>query len=268
MSPNRACFEMSSRLEYFCSNNQVEYEALLFGLEILESMGVKNVEAFGDSLLVVHQASGKYQYLDVSLNAYLDKCLDVIARFDEFSIHHIYRHENGKANDLAQQASSYNVSKKNFSVTKKPMCAYVQNIKSLSVLGVETGLTGSLVNLTGVPGAQTGLTDPPTSQTYPVVPDSPILENSPSDGLKRDKADVNWRRPIIDYLYDPSRKVDRKIRRFAFKFTLVDGELYLWTTDDLLLKCLDSDQAKVTMGEVHEGICGTHQSAPKIKWLL
>jgi hypothetical protein len=31
---------------------------------------------------------------------------------------------------------------------------------------------------------------------------------------------------------------------------------------------LDSDQAKVTMGEVHEGICGTHQSAPKIKWLL
>ena len=22
------------------------------------------------------------------------------------------------------------------------------------------------------------------------------------------------------------------------------------------------------MGEVHEGICGTHQSAPKMKWLL
>jgi hypothetical protein len=38
--------------------------------------------------------------------------------------------------------------------------------------------------------------------------------------------------------------------------------------DDLLLKCLDSDQAKVAMGEVHERICDTHQSAPKIKWLL
>jgi ribonuclease HI len=53
MSPNGACFEMSSRLEYFCTNNQAEYEAFLFGLEILESMGVMNVEAFGDSLLVV-----------------------------------------------------------------------------------------------------------------------------------------------------------------------------------------------------------------------
>jgi hypothetical protein len=38
--------------------------------------------------------------------------------------------------------------------------------------------------------------------------------------------------------------------------------------DSLLLKCLDSDQAKVAMGEVHEGICGTHQLTPKMKWLL
>jgi hypothetical protein len=36
----------------------------------------------------------------------------------------------------------------------------------------------------------------------------------------------------------------------------------------LLLKCLDSDQASVAMGEVREGICGAHQSTPKMKWLL
>ena len=36
-------------------NNQVEYEALLFGLEFLQSMDVKHVETFGDSLLVVQQ---------------------------------------------------------------------------------------------------------------------------------------------------------------------------------------------------------------------
>jgi ribonuclease HI len=118
---------MASRLEYFCTNNQAEYEALLFNLEILESMDVKHVESFGDSLLVVHQVSGKYQCLDGSLNAYLDKCLDIIARFDEFSIHHIYRHENSKANDLAQQAHGYNISNKTFSITKKLMCMHVQN---------------------------------------------------------------------------------------------------------------------------------------------
>jgi hypothetical protein len=84
ISPNNAYFEMASRLEYFCTNNQDEYEALLFILEILESMDVKYVKSFGDSLLVVHQVSGKYKCLDGSLNAYLDKCLDIIVRFDEF----------------------------------------------------------------------------------------------------------------------------------------------------------------------------------------
>jgi hypothetical protein len=38
--------------------------------------------------------------------------------------------------------------------------------------------------------------------------------------------------------------------------------------DGLLLKCLGSDQFKTVVGEVHEGICGTHQSAHKMKWLL
>jgi ribonuclease HI len=102
ISPNGTYFDMASRLEYFCTNNQAEYEALLYGLKILQSMDVKHVKTFGDSLLVVHQVSGKYQCLDGSLNAYLDKCLDIVARFDDFSIHHIYRHENSKANDLAQ----------------------------------------------------------------------------------------------------------------------------------------------------------------------
>jgi hypothetical protein len=57
ISPNGTIFEFSNRLEEERTNNQVEYEALLFGLEFLESMGVKHVEAYGDSLMVVQQVS-------------------------------------------------------------------------------------------------------------------------------------------------------------------------------------------------------------------
>jgi ribonuclease HI len=57
ISPNGAIFDMSNRLDKNHTNNQVEYEALLFGLEVLQSLGVKHVEAFGDSLLVVQQVS-------------------------------------------------------------------------------------------------------------------------------------------------------------------------------------------------------------------
>ena len=35
-----------------------------------------------------------------------------------------------------------------------------------------------------------------------------------------------------------------------------------------MLKCLGSDQERVAMEEVHEGICGMHQLALKMKWLL
>jgi ribonuclease HI len=99
-----AIFEQSVRLEYFCTNNQVEYEAILLGLQILSSMGVKHVEAFGDSLLVMQQVAGVFQCFDRSLNAYLDKGLEIIALFDDFTVQHISRDENTVANDLAQQA--------------------------------------------------------------------------------------------------------------------------------------------------------------------
>jgi Integrase core domain. len=73
---------------------------------------------------------------------------------------------------------------------------------------------------------------------------------------------------LIQYLKDPTLKVDRKIRRQAFKYISLDGVLYRQNIDSVLLKCLDEDQSKVAMGEVHEGICGTHQSAHKMNWLL
>jgi hypothetical protein len=78
----------------------------------------------------------------------------------------------------------------------------------------------------------------------------------------------DWRTPLLIYLRHPSAKVDKSVRRSAFEVCVHNDELYRRTAEDLLLKCLGSDQARVAMGEVHEGICGTHQSALKIKWLL
>ena len=112
-----------------------------------------------------------------------------------------------------------------------------------------TGLTAP----TGLTGPETGLTDQTARNT--------------SLAMKKAE-DQDLRVPIISYLKDPGRGAERNIRPAAFKYILIDDELYRRTAEDLLLKCLDSDQAKVAMGEVQEGICGTHQSAPKIKWLL
>nr|AAM00943.1 Putative retroelement pol polyprotein [Oryza sativa Japonica Group] len=78
----------------------------------------------------------------------------------------------------------------------------------------------------------------------------------------------DWRYDVFQYLQNPSQSASRKLRYKALKYTLLDDELYYRTIDGVLLKCLSADQAKVAIGEVHEGICGTNQSAHNMKWSL
>ena len=78
----------------------------------------------------------------------------------------------------------------------------------------------------------------------------------------------DWRKEIVDYLEDLSKKVSRRIRFQASKYVLPEGELYNWTIDGVLLRCLYKEEAKVLMGEIHEGVCGSHQSAYKMKWVI
>ena len=54
----------------------------------------------------------------------------------------------------------------------------------------------------------------------------------------------------------------------ATKYVLLEGELYYRTVDGVLLRCLDKEEAKFLMGEIHEGVCGSHQSAYKMKWVI
>ena len=78
----------------------------------------------------------------------------------------------------------------------------------------------------------------------------------------------DWRKEIVEYLKDPSKKINRKIRFQAIKYVLLEGDLYYRTIDGVLLKCIDKEEAKVLMGEIHEGVCGSQQSAYKMKWVI
>jgi hypothetical protein len=78
----------------------------------------------------------------------------------------------------------------------------------------------------------------------------------------------DWRKEIIDYLKNPSKKVDKQLRYRAIKYVLLEDELYYRTIDGVLLKCLGEEEAKILMGEIPEGIYGAHQSAFKMKWMI
>ena len=51
ITPEGEMIPMAKRLEFEVTNNQAEYEACIFGLEALRSVGAENVIVYGDSKL-------------------------------------------------------------------------------------------------------------------------------------------------------------------------------------------------------------------------
>ena len=60
VSPNKETFRFSFTLTFTCTNNIVEYEALLLGLKVASKHNVKNLHVIGDSKLVVQQVKTTY----------------------------------------------------------------------------------------------------------------------------------------------------------------------------------------------------------------
>jgi ribonuclease HI len=51
--PSGVYIDLSIRLEFACTNNQVEYESLLYGLEFLRDLRAKDIDVFEDSNSIV-----------------------------------------------------------------------------------------------------------------------------------------------------------------------------------------------------------------------
>ena len=67
-----------------CSNNVAEYNALLIGMQIADEIGVKNLEAYGDSKLIVNQVCGKYEVRHEDLVLYHNATIYMAERFRNF----------------------------------------------------------------------------------------------------------------------------------------------------------------------------------------
>lgn len=78
----------------------------------------------------------------------------------------------------------------------------------------------------------------------------------------------DWRNPLKQFLLDPAIDVDPKIRRQAVRYILIDGQLYRKTEDEVFLRCVSEPESALIMHEVHEGLCGAHQSGRRMVWLI
>ncbi|XP_021828686.1 uncharacterized protein LOC110769090 [Prunus avium] len=109
-SPQGFRTRYSFQLDFDCTNNQAEYEALIIGLEILRELGINNVSIMGDSMLVLKQLSGDYKVTSQLLLCYHALASQLIEGFDEVRLAHLPREHNSQANAMAQLASGVQIS--------------------------------------------------------------------------------------------------------------------------------------------------------------
>ena len=67
ISLEKIIIKKSLRLGFLATNNEAEYKALLQGMAMVQKMGVKAVEVFSDSRLVVDQVKGELEARDVRM---------------------------------------------------------------------------------------------------------------------------------------------------------------------------------------------------------
>jgi ribonuclease HI len=86
------------------TNNQAEYEALLCVLEVARDYGFDEVRLRGDSELIVKQVRGEWNTNDPELREHRVEARELLMGFDEWSIEHVPREINARADELANEA--------------------------------------------------------------------------------------------------------------------------------------------------------------------
>ena len=94
---------------YPTTNNIVEYEACILGLETTLELGIRRMEIFGDSNLVIRQIQGDWKTRDVKLRPYHAYLELLVGRFDDLSYTHLPRAQNQFVDALSTLASMINI---------------------------------------------------------------------------------------------------------------------------------------------------------------
>ena len=86
------------------TNNRAEYEALVRALEMARDYGFDRVDVRGDSELIVKQVTGEWNANDPGLRERRVRARELLEQFDEWSLEHVPREINERADDLANEA--------------------------------------------------------------------------------------------------------------------------------------------------------------------
>jgi ribonuclease HI len=226
------------RLHFPASNNVAEYEALVNGLRIAIELGVRRLDARGDSQLVIDQVMKNSHCRDPKMEAYYDEVRRLEDKFYGLELNHIARRYNEIADELAKIASGR---------TMVPPDVFSRDLHQPSV------------NTDDTP-------EPEKASVQPEAPSTPEGEalrvEEEQNGATPNR---NWQTPYLQYLHRGELPLDRaKARRLARRaksFVLLgDGkELYHRSPSGILQRCISIAEGQELLQEIHSGLAAITQ---------
>jgi ribonuclease HI len=218
------------RLHFPASNNVAEYEALVNGLCIAIELGVRRLDACGDSQLVIDQVMKNSDCRDRKMEAYCDEVRRLEDKLYGLELNHIARRYNETADELAKIASER---------TTVPPDIFSRDIHQPSVKTDDTlepeeasAAEGEALRIEG--------------ERNGVMPNQ------------------DWQTPYLQYLHRGELPLDKAEARRAKSFVLLgdEKELYHRSPSDILQRCISIAEEQELLQEIHSGTCG-HHAAPQ-----
>jgi ribonuclease HI len=106
IAPGGEQLRYALQLLFSASNNAAEYEALIHGLNIVISLGIKRLIVHGDSLMVISQINKEWDCSNDSMGKYCTAVQKLEDKFEGLEFHHVERDRNAAANALPKLGSS------------------------------------------------------------------------------------------------------------------------------------------------------------------
>jgi ribonuclease HI len=230
ISPQGEQLKYVLQIHYKASNNRAEYEALIHGLRVAVSLGMKRILAFGDSKVIVEQVNKEWDCVKDTMDAYCAEIRKLEGRFEGIEFQHVPRNNNITADVLSKLGSRRAL---------VPAGVFVQDLRKPSIK----------------------LLDP----NNPEQSSNDQNPTPPHDVLMTKKED-DWRKPFIDFILDqlvPDDKTEReRITRRSANYVVIGFDLYRKAASTgILMKCILRSEGLQLLTEIHSGECGCHAAS-------
>jgi ribonuclease HI len=193
ISPQGEQLKYVLQIHYKASNNRAEYEALIHGLRITVSLGIKRILAFGDSKVVIEQVHKEWDCVKDTMDVYYAEIRKLEGHFEGIKFQHVPRNNNIAADVLSKLGSRQAL---------VPAGVFAQDLRKPSIELLDSNDP-----------------EPPSNDQNPAPP---------SDVLMTEKED-NWRKPFIDFILGqlvPDDKAEREhITRRSANHVVIGSDL-------------------------------------------